>query len=157
MLQFPPEVTMTLKEQLTQDTIAASKGGDKKKRDVLRMLQAAVKQVEIDDRVTLDDAGVQQVLTKQAKQRRESLAEYTKAGRDDLAAQEAYELEIIEAYLPQLMNREEIGVLVSQAITDTGASSPKDMGKVMGRLMPQVKGKADGRLVNQIVREQLSS
>jgi uncharacterized protein YqeY len=148
---------MTLKEQLTQDTIAASKGGDKKKRDVLRMLQAAVKQVEIDDRVTLDDAGVQQVLTKQAKQRRESLAEYTKAGRDDLAAQEAYELEIIEAYLPQLMNREEIGVLVSQAITDTGASSPKDMGKVMGRLMPQVKGKADGRLVNQIVREQLSS
>jgi len=147
---------MTLKEQLTQDTIAASKGGDKKKRDVLRMLQAAVKQVEIDDRVTLDDAGVQQVLTKQAKQRRESLAEYTKAGRDDLAAQEAYELEVIEAYLPQLMSREEISVLVRQAIAGTGASSPKDMGKVMGKLMPQVKGKADGRLVNQIVREQLS-
>ena len=147
---------MSLKEQLTQDTITASKAGDKKKRDTLRMLQAAVKQVEIDDRVTLDDAGVQQVLTKQAKQRRESIAEYGKAGRDDLVAQEKFELGIIEAYLPQMMSREEIEVLAKQAIADTGAANPKDMGKVMGRLMPQVKGKADGRLVNEVVRELLA-
>ena len=147
---------MSLKEQLKQDTIAASKAGDSKKRDVLRMLQAAVKQIEIDDRVTLDDAGVLQVLTKQAKQRRESLDEYTKAGRDDLAEQEKYELEIIQTYLPQMMSREEIEVLANQAIADTGASSAKDMGRVMGELMPQVKGKADGRLVNEVVRALLA-
>lgn len=146
---------MSLKEQLKQDTIDASKSGDNRKRDILRMVQAAIKQVEIDDRVTLDDAGVEQVLTKQAKQRRESIAEYTKAGRDDLVEQEQYELEIIEAYLPQMMSREEIEVLVKQAIADTGATSSKDMGKVMGKLMPQVKGKADGRLVNEVVRDLL--
>lgn len=147
---------MSLKEQLQQDTIAASKAGDNQKRDALRMLLAAIKQVEIDDQVTMDDAGVLQVLTKQAKQRRESLDEYTKAGRDDLAVQEKYELEVIEGYLPQMMSREEIEVLVKQVIADTGATSPKDMGKVMGKLMPQVKGKADGRLVNEVVREQLA-
>jgi uncharacterized protein len=147
---------MNLKEQLTQDTIAAAKAGDNPKRDVLRMMQAAIKQVEVDERITVDDAGVQQILTKQAKQRRESMAEYEKGGRDDLVAQEAYELKIIEAYLPQMMSREEIEVLVKQAIAATGASSPKDMGQVMGKLMPQVKGKADGRLVNDVVRELLA-
>ncbi|MFO7681562.1 MAG: GatB/YqeY domain-containing protein [Chloroflexota bacterium] len=147
---------MNLKEQLTQDTIAAAKAGDNPKRDVLRMMQAAIKQVEVDERITVDDAGVQQILTKQAKQRRESMAEYEKGGRDDLVAQEAYELKIIEAYLPQMMGREEIEVLVKQAIAATGASSPKDMGQVMGKLMPQVKGKADGRLVNDVVRELLA-
>ncbi len=147
---------MSLKEQLKQDTISASKAGDNKRRDVLRMLQAAIKQVEIDDRVDLDDAGVLQVLTKQGKQRRESLDEYTKAGRDDLAVQEKYELEIIQAYLPQMMSREEIEGLAKQAIADTGASSAKDMGRVMGKLMPQVKGKADGRLVNEVVRALLA-
>lgn len=146
---------MSLKEQLKQDTIDASKSGDNRRRDILRMVQAAIKQVEIDDRVTLDEAGVEQVLTKQAKQRRESIAEYTKAGRDDLVEQEQYELGIIEAYLPQMMSREEIEVLVKQAIADTGATSSKDMGKVMGKLMPQVKGKADGRLVNEVVRDLL--
>ncbi len=147
---------MSLKEQLTQDTIAAAKAGDNQKRDVLRMMQAAIKQVEVDERITVDDAGVQQILTKQAKQRRESIAEYQKGGRDDLVAQEAYELQIIEAYLPQMMGREEIEVLVLQAIADTGAAGPKDMGQVMGKLMPQVKGKADGRLVNDVVRELLA-
>lgn len=147
---------MSLKEQLTQDTIAAAKAGDNQKRDVLRMMQAAIKQVEVDERITVDDAGVQQILTKQAKQRRESIAEYQKGGRDDLVAQEAYELQIIEAYLPQMMGREEIEVLVRQAIADTGAAGPKDMGQVMGKLMPQVKGKADGRLVNDVVRELLA-
>jgi uncharacterized protein YqeY len=156
VLQSFVEANMSLQEQLKQDTIVASKAGDNQKRDVLRMLQAAIKQVEIDDRVTLDDAGVQQVLIKQAKQRRESLDEYTKAGRDDLAVQEKYELEVIKGYLPQMMSREEIEVLVKQVIVETGAVSPKDMGKVMGKLMPQVKGKADGRLVNEVVREQLA-
>lgn len=147
---------MSLKEQLTQDTNAAAKAGDNPKRDVLRMMQAAIKQVEVDERITVDDAGVLQILTKQAKQRRESIAEYEKGGRDDLVAQEAYELKIIEAYLPQMMSREEIEVLVKQAIAAAGASSPKDMGQVMGKLMPQVKGKADGRLVNDVVRELLA-
>jgi uncharacterized protein YqeY len=156
MLQSFEEIAMSLKEQLKQDTNEASKSGDTKKRDILRMMQAAIKQIEIDDQVTLDDAGVLQVLTKQAKQRRESIAEYSKAGRDDLVVQEEYELGIIETYLPQMMSKEEIEVLVKQAIADTGAASSKEMGKVMGKLMPQVKGKADGRLVNEVVREQLA-
>lgn len=148
---------MSLKEQLKQDTNEASKSGDTQKRDILRMMQAAIKQIEIDDQVTLDDAGVLQVLTKQAKQRRESIAEYSKAGRDDLVGQEEYELGIIETYLPQMMSKREIEVLVKQAIADTGATSSKDMGKVMGKLMPQVQGKADGRLVNEVVRQQLAA
>jgi uncharacterized protein YqeY len=148
---------MSLKEQLKQDTITASKAGDKQKRDILRMVQAAIKQVEVDERVTLEDEGVLKVLTKQAKQRRESIAEYTKAGRDDLVGQEEYELGVIETYLPKMLSREEIEVLAKQAVADTGAATPKDMGKVMGKLMPQVKGKADGRLVNEVVRDLLAA
>lgn len=148
---------MRLKEQLKEDTNEASKSGDSQKRDVLRMMQAAIKQIEIDEQVTLDDAGVLKVLTKQAKQRRESIADYSKAGRDDLVAQEEYELGIIETYLPQMMSKEEIELLVKQVIVDTGATSTKEMGKVMGKLMPQVQGKADGRLVNEVVRAELAA
>ncbi len=147
---------MALKEQLTQDMQAAMRAGDTEKRDTLRMMLAAVKQTEIDEKMTLDDAGVQSVLAKQAKQRRESIAEYTQAGRTELAAEEEIELAIIETYLPQMMSREEITLLAQKVIAEVGATTPKDMGMVMGRLMPQVKGKADGRLVNEVVRDILS-
>lgn len=130
--------------------------GNTDKRDVLRMLLAAVKQVEIDERRTLDDNGVKDVITKQAKQRRESIADAEKAGRHDLVAQEKAELSLIEQYLPQMMSREEIRALAELVIQELGVSGPKAMGQVMPRLMPQVKDRADGRLVNDVVRQLLS-
>ena len=148
---------MGLKEQLKSDVATAMKAGDTEKRDVLRMLLAAIKQTEIDDRVELDDKGVQTVLTKQAKQRRESIADYEMAGRKELADQEKAELVLIEAYLPQMMSREEVEKIAAAVVAELGVSGPQAMGQVMGKLMPQVKGKADGRLVNEVVRELLHS
>lgn len=148
---------MTLKEQLRLDLADAMRSGDNEKRDTLRLLLAAVKQTEVDGQKSLDDAGVQAVLTKQAKQRRESIADYEQAGRDDLAEREKAELLIIESYLPQMMSREEIMDVATQTIANLGASGPKDTGRVMGSLMPQVKGKADGRLVSEVVRELLQN
>jgi len=148
---------MTLKEQITNDMKAAMRTGDSETRDTLRMLLAAIKQVEVDTKQdNLKEADVLAIVNKQAKQRRESIAEYEKAGRADLAAVEIAELAIIERYLPQQMSRAEISALVAKVIAEVGASGPKDKGKVMGPLMPQVKGKADGRLVNEVVTELLA-
>ena len=144
-----------LKTRLRNDMVAAMRAGEKEKRDALRMLMAAVKQVEVDERVSLDDEGVLKLLGKQAKQRRESIADYEKAGRLEMAAEEQAELDIIEAYLPQMMSREEVTAVASTLISELNVSGPKAMGQVMGRLMGQLKGKADGRTVNQVVRELL--
>lgn len=148
---------MTLKEQLTAELKTAMRGGNVERRDTIRLLQAAIKQEEIDNQVTLDDEGVTAVLLKQAKQRRESIADYTKAGREDLADEEQRQLAIIETFLPQMMSREEVEKVARQVITDLGVTDAKGMGQVMGRLMPQVKGKADGRIVNEVVRDLLQS
>lgn len=148
---------MSLKEQLRADMAAAMRDGENDKRNTLRMLLAAIKQTEVDDQVTLDDAGVQAVLTKQAKQRRESIADYEKAGRPEMVANEKMELDIIESYLPQMMGPEEVKALAAQVIADLGVSDIKGMGQVMGRLMPQLKGQADGRVVNEVVRELLQN
>lgn len=148
---------MTLKEQITNDMKVAMRTGDSETRDTLRMLLAAIKQVEVDTKQdNLKEVDVLAIVNKQAKQRRESIAEYEKAGRADLAAVEIAELAIIERYLPQQMSRAEISALVAKVIAEVGASGPKDKGKVMAPLMPQVKGKADGRLVNEVVTELLA-
>ncbi len=146
---------MSLKTQLTDDVKTAMRDGDTEKRNTLRMILAAIKQVEVDGRITLDDAGVLDVLNKQAKQRRESIADYEKAGRTEMVAGEQAELAIIESYLPQLMSLEEIHALAVSIIAELGVTDAKGTGQVMGRLMPQVKGKADGRLVNEVVRNLL--
>ena len=148
---------MNLKEQLRADMATAMRSGDNDKRNTLRMLLAAVKQTEVDDQVTLDDAGVQVVLTKQAKQRRESINDYEKAGRTEMAANEKMELAFIESYLPQMMDKEEVRVLAAQVITELGITDMKGMGQLMGKLMPQLKGQADGRIVNEVVRELLQN
>ncbi len=148
---------MNLKEQLRADMATAMRDGDNDKRNTLRMLLAAVKQTEVDDQVTLDDAGVQAVLTKQAKQRRESIADYEKAGRTEMAANEQMELAFIESYLPQMMGKEEVRTLAAQVIAELGITDMKGMGQIMGRLMPQLKGQADGRIVNEVVRELLQN
>lgn len=144
-----------LKTRLRNDMMAAMRAGEKEKRNTLRMLMAAVKQIEIDQQITLDDEGVFKLLGKQAKQRRESIDDYEKADRPALAAEEKAELDIIKAYLPQMMSREEVTAVASTIISELNVSGPKAMGQVMGRLMGQLKGKADGRIVNDVVRELL--
>jgi uncharacterized protein YqeY len=153
---------MTIKEQLNEQLKAAMKSGDATTRDRVRMLLAAIKQGEVDTldpqkRATgLTEEDVLAILTREAKRRRESISEFEKGGRADLVAAERAELALIEKFLPQLMGREEIVPLARQAIADSGATTEKQMGAVMQRLMPAVKGKADGKLVNQIVKELLA-
>ncbi len=147
---------MTLKERLQADLKQAMKAQNQDERDTLRLLLAAIKQAEVDQQVALDDAGVEALLRKQAKQRQESIVAYGEAGRADLVEPEQVELEIIDRYLPQMMDRNEIEALARQVLAELQAEGPGAMGVVMGRLMPQLKGKADGRLVNEVVREILS-
>lgn len=146
---------MEIKQQIMDDLKEAMRSGAAEQRDTLRNLRAAIKQVEIDEQQTLDDAGVIDVLGRQAKQRRESIVEYEAGGREDLAAQERRELAIIETYLPRQFSADEIRALARQTIDELGVTDPRGMGQVMGQLMPQLRGQADGRLVNQIVRELL--
>lgn len=128
---------------------------DNARRDVIRGLLSAVKQVEIDDRRELADADVVTVLQKEAKKRRESIDEAVKVGRNEIANHEKAELAIIESFLPVQLSRDEIKQIVEETIAQTGVSSPKEIGKLMGALMPKVKGLADGKLVNEVVRELL--
>jgi uncharacterized protein len=145
----------TTKERLQADIREAMKAGADERRNTLRLMLAAVKQEEVDRQTELDEVAVQAVLAKQAKQRRESIADYQAAGRLEMADQEKAELAIIEAYLPQMMSREEIEQVAAAVIAQVGATDSKSMGAVMGQLMPQLKGKADGRLVNEVVRKLL--
>ncbi len=146
---------MELKEQLRADMTAAMRSNDTQRRDVLRMVLAAIKQMEIDGRVMLDDAGVQDVLRKQVKLRQESIADFDRAGRAADVARETAEAALIESYLPQMMTRDAIEQLARAAIAETGVTDAKGIGQVMSRLMPEVKGRADGRLVNEVVRSLL--
>lgn len=156
MLQSQLEVFMELRERLQNDLKEAMKSGDNEKRDVLRMVMAAIKQVEVDSRTTLTPEGVQDVLMKQIKQRQESITDFERAGREDSVAEERSQLKILEVYLPQQMSRAEIESLVKPIIAELGLTGPKAMGQVMGKLMPLVKGKADGKLVNEVVRALLA-
>jgi uncharacterized protein len=146
---------MELKDRLRNDMADAMRSGDHQRRDLLRMLIAAVKQEEIDSGQPLADAGVQAVLQRQAKQRRESIADARSADRADLVAQEEAELALIEQYLPQMMSRDEIRQLAVQTIADLNATGVKSMGRVMGQLMPRLQGKAEGHVVSDVVRELL--
>lgn len=148
---------MNLKETLQADVKTAMREGDTTKRDTLRMMLAAIKQVEVDERTVLDDEGCMKVLAKQAKQRKESISDAEKAGRDDLIKQEQAELTIIESYLPQMMSHAEIEAVAAEVIKEQGASGMKDMGRVMGTLMPRLQGQADGKLTSQVVRELLQA
>ena len=150
---------MSLKEKLTADMKEAMKAREegRQRLGVIRMVRGAFRQQEIDGQKELDDDAVLAVISKEVKQRRDSIEEFKKGGREDLIAQNEAEIAVLMAYLPQQMAEGEIRKLVQDAITATGASSPKEMGKVMKELMPKVKGRADGKLVNQIVRELLSA
>ncbi len=144
------------KEQIQADLKVAMRAGDTRRREVLRLLMAAFKQVEVDRRIELSESDALGILMSEAKKRREAIAEMSGAGRTELAAQEQYELELIESYLPRQLERAELEPIVREAIAEVGATTPKDMGQVMKVVMARVKGQADGKLVNTIVRELLS-
>lgn len=148
--------SLALKEQLLADLKTAMKEKDKIAKSTVTMIRAAILQEEKDNHIKLEDADILAVISKQYKQRKDALAEFTKAGRDDLIEQTQAEMKVIEAYLPKQLSKEEIEAIVNETIQEIGAKTQKDMGKVMSALMPKVKGVADGKTVNQIVREKLS-
>ena len=135
---------------------AAMKGGDKPRLAVIRLILAAIKQREVDERIELNDEQVLAVLDKMVKQRRDSIKQYGDAGRDDLANAEQAEIVIIQDYLPEALSDDEIAAIIEQAISDTGAESMKDMGKVMGKVKPQVQGRADVGAVSGLVKQKLA-
>ena len=130
---------------------------EQKRLTALRLITAAIKQVEVDQRIEMDDAAVLAVLDKMVKQRRDSLEQYQAAGRDDLAAQEQFELDLISSYLPEALSEDELSALIKQAVADTGASSMRDMGAVMNKLREQVQGRADMKAVSSAVKAQLGA
>ena len=143
------------KEQLQAALKEAMINKDSMRRDVIRGLLSAVKQVEIDSQKTLNAEDTVSILQKEAKKRRESIDEAVKVGRSEIADQEKLELAIIEGFLPTQLSREQVAAIVQETIAQTGVTSPKEIGKLMGALMPKVKGLADGKLVNEVVRELL--
>ena len=147
---------MTLKQRLTDDMKAAMKSGDKERLGVIRLVNAAIKQREVDERIELDDAAVLAVLEKMVKQRKDSVSQYEGAGREDLAAVERAEIVVIEAYLPAKLGDEEIDALITAAIAETGASSPRDMGKVVAAVKDKAAGRADMGVVSGRIKARLA-
>ena len=154
--QAPEDNLMTIREQLEADAKTALKARDRLRLEVVRMVRSQVKYMEISKGHDLSDEEVIDVLVSALKARRETLDFSEKSGREDLIEKARQEIQIIEAYLPQQLSESELQELINQAVGETGASDPKDMGRVMGVLMPRVKGRADGKLVNILVRQALS-
>lgn len=146
---------MSLKARLTEDMKTAMKAGEKDRLGVIRLVNAAIKQREVDERIELDDAQVLAVLEKMLKQRKDSVTQYEGAAREDLAAVERFEIGVIQAYLPAQLSAAEIEAIVARAVADSGASSPKDMGKVVALVKPQVAGRADMGQVSTLVKQKL--
>ncbi len=151
---------MTLNERIEKDYITAYKAKEQRKLDVLRLLKTAVKNLLVElkrNNGTLDDAEMMDVLLRQAKQRQDSIVQFTEAGRPDLAEKEAAELVILQEYLPQPLSAEELAAAIDAAIADTGAQGPKDMGKVMNAIMGAYKGRVDGKSLSATIKERLSA
>ncbi|HWS02567.1 MAG TPA: GatB/YqeY domain-containing protein [Gammaproteobacteria bacterium] len=146
---------MPLTARIQEDMKSAMRASDKRRLGVIRLILAAIKQREVDERIVLDDTQVTVVLDKMLKQRRESISQYEQAGRTDLVEQEQFEMGVIQAYLPQPLSPAEIDALIGQAITETGAGGIKDMGKVMALLKPQLQGRADMSAVSAQIKAKL--
>jgi uncharacterized protein len=147
---------MALKERITEDMKNAMRAGEKDRLATIRMLLAGIKQREVDERITLDDTQVLSVLEKMIKQRKEAIAQFESGGRADLVAKESAEVALLQGYLPAQLADAQIDALIAEAITATGASSVKDMGKVMGVLKPKVQGRADMGAVSARIKQKLS-
>jgi hypothetical protein len=147
---------MPLREQLNEDMKSAMKAREAEKLGAIRLLLAAVKQREVDERVTLDDAGVIAVVEKMIKQRKDSISQYEKAARQDLADKEKFELGILEAYLPQQFSQAEIDAIIAEAVDTCGAKTASDMGRIMAILKPKLAGRADMGKVSGLVKAKLA-
>ena len=147
---------MNLKEQLAQDLKLSIKEKDTVRKNTVQGIRAAIKQVEVDKRIDLDDDSILEVIAKELKRRKDVLPDYEKSGREDLIAELNKEINIIMGYLPSQLSHDELDEIVKSAVEATGASTMKDMGKIMAAVMPQTKGRADGRLINEIAKELLS-
>lgn len=147
---------MVLREQINDDLKAAMRGGDVARRDTIRLLLAALKQREIDERKVLTDADVLGIIEKMLKQRRDSISQFEQGGRQDLADKEKQELVLLQAYMPQALGADEIAAAVAAAVAETGAAAPSDMGKVMAVLKPKLAGRADMSQVSAAVKAQLT-
>jgi len=156
-ITFFNEYLMSMKQQINDDLIAAMKDNDSIRKDALRMLKNSIMKFEVSgkDKVATDEI-VMDLIQKEVKQRKDSITQFKDGGRDDLAEKEMKELEVLEKYMPEQMGEDEVREIVKQTVAEVGASGPADMGKVMGAIMPKVKGKADGGMVNNLVRESLN-
>jgi hypothetical protein len=148
---------MTLKERITEDMKSAMRAGEKERLGTIRMALAAIKQREVDERITLDDAQILAVLEKMIKQRREAITQFQAGGRADLVAKESAEVSLLEAYLPARLGDAELDALIASAIASTGATSAKDMGKVMALVKSQAQGRADMGAVSARVKDKLTA
>lgn len=146
-----------LKQRIQEDMKSAMKGGDKPRLGVIRLLMAAIKQREVDERIELGDEQILAVLDKMVKQRRDSITQYEQAGRTELAEQEAFEITVLQDYLPEALTEDAINAMISEAIQATGAASLRDMGKVMGQLKPKMQGRADMGAVSALIKQQLGT
>lgn len=147
---------MSLKQQITEDMKAAMRAGDARRRDAIRLLQAAIKQREVDERKELDDAAVVAAIEKMLKQRRDSIVQYEAANRQDLADAEKYEMEVLQSYMPQALSDTEVECAVAEAISAAGARGQQDMGRVMALLKPRLSGRADMSKVSALVKTRLA-
>ncbi|SET41503.1 hypothetical protein SAMN05660297_02333 [Natronincola peptidivorans] len=146
---------MSLKERLTNDLKEAMKNKQQLRKNVITLIRSDIKQTEVDKRVELQDQDIIEIVSRQLKQRKDAVDEFQKGGRDDLVQETQEEISILLEYLPEQMSEEEVANVVKETISEIGANSMKDMGKVMAAVIPKVKGKADGKIVNQIVKQQL--
>ena len=148
---------MSLKQKITEDMKAAMRSGDTKQRDTIRLLQAAIKQREVDERIELDDSAVIAVIEKMLKQRRDSIAQYEAAQRQDLVNVEKDEISVLSVYMPQALSKSEIEVLIAEAISEVGAKGMQDMGKIMALLKPKLAGRADMAQVSSLIKGKISA
>ena len=148
---------MTLKTQLTDDMKTAMKSGDKERLGVIRLINAGIKQREVDERILLDDAQVLSVLEKALKQRRDSVSQFQAAGRTDLVTKETFEIGVIQGYLPAQLSAAEVDAAIVAAIAEAGATGPKDMGKVMGLVKPKIAGRTDMGKLSELVKAKLAA
>jgi uncharacterized protein len=149
--------TVPLKQQITDDMKTAMKGGDKDRLGVIRLILAAIKQREVDERIALDDAQTLQVIEKMIKQRRDSITQFRAANREDLAGKEEYEVGVIQGYMPAQLSDAEVDAIIAKAIAESGAAGPRDMGKVIGRVRPEVAGRADMGKISELVKRKLAA
>lgn len=146
---------MTLKQKLQEDLKTSMKNKDTLRKSVITLIRSSIKQVEVDKRIELNDDDVIDIISKQLKQRNDSLEQFLDAGREDLVEETRSEIEVLKEYLPQQLSEEELNEIVKQTISEVGATSMKDMGKIISVIKPKTKGRADGKLINKLVKENL--